>query len=103
MRRSGISISLTALSLSCLLVPARALVAPMPAAAAAMMTGANSTLVVQQYSRTMPRVVVFFVFFLIRARGLAQPVERYAPALVMCLYPAVFGMRKKRRKIDLET
>ena len=34
----------------------------MPAAAAAMMTGANSTLVVQQYSRTMPRVVVFFSY-----------------------------------------
>ena len=74
----------------------------MPAAAAAMMTGASYTLVVQQYSRTMLRVVVPF---LIRARGLAQPVERYAPALVMCLYPAVFGMKKKRKKkkLHLET
>ena len=34
-------------------------------------------------------------FFFIRARGLAQPVERYTPALVMCLYAAMFGMKKK--------
>jgi len=33
----------------------------MPAAAAAMMTGASYTLVVQQYSRTMLRVVVLFL------------------------------------------
>ena len=41
-------------------------------------------------------------FFSIRARGLAQPVERYTPALVVCLYPAMFSM-KKRKNLGLET
>ena len=45
-------ISLTALSLLCLLVAAIALVAPMPAVATAMLTGASYTLVVQLYIRT---------------------------------------------------
>ena len=54
-------LSLTTLSLLCLPMAAIALVAPMPAAAAAMLTGASYTLVVQQYIRTMLRVVVSFL------------------------------------------
>ena len=44
----------------------------------------------QRYIRTMLRVALC-----IRARGLAQPVDRCTPALVVCLYPAMFGIANK--------
>ena len=44
----------------------------------------------QRYMRTMLRVA-----FSTRARGLAQPVDRCTPALVVCLYPAMFGIANK--------
>ena len=64
---------------------------PMPAAAVAMLTGYKLHLSgMQRHIRTMLRVALS-----IRARGLAQPVERRTPALVECLYPAMFGIAKK--------
>ena len=72
--------------------------APMPAAAAAMLTGASCTLAVEQYIRTMLRVALS-----IRARGLAQPVDRFTPALVVCLYPAMFGIATKMGLDDMNS
>ena len=61
--------------------------APMTAAAAAILTSAGCTLAVQQYIRTMLLVALF-----IRAQGLAQPVEWCTPALVVCLCSAMLGI-----------
>ena len=44
----------------------------------------------QRYIRTMLTVALST-----RARGLAQPVDRCTLALVVCLYPAMFGIAKK--------
>ena len=72
----------------------------MPAAAAAMMTGANSTLVVQQYSRTMPRVVVVFFSYPSTGAGPAGRAVRTGAGYVSL--PSRVRHEKKN-KIDLET
>ena len=64
-------------------------VAPMPAVAVAMLSGAISALVAQYIS------TVLWVAPFIGARGLVPPVERSLPALIVCLYPAMFGIALK--------
>ena len=56
--------------------------------APAILMGASYTLAVQRI-RSMPWIARFF-----GAGSLAHPVERCIPALVVCLYSALFGIEQ---------